>query len=109
MEIKSFLLRASASWTSKYMNKEYGRNGKELVKYYFEDHEGFLKEVSPIVYKKSSLPDKTKEGFKEWYIKFLPTKISQFNKKVEYNSWLKSGTRSFEEQLEKLASMGVST
>ena len=95
----------ASGFSSKKLIKEYGRNGAEQAKFYFLDSEGFLKEVSPVVFRKSPLKDITQDSTQEWHAAFLASKLKQFKHKVEYNSWLKASPRSYEEKLIKLSTL----
>ena len=94
-------ISVSASYTHKELMKEYARNGSLQFNHYLCEGD-LLRKVSPMQFKKSTLPDLTKSKTKLEQAQFLATRIKQFNKRVEYNSWLKRDVRTAEEQLEKL-------
>lgn len=103
----------SGQYNHKQIYHEYGAKVRGLgspsqhFNHYLGDAEGNLKKVTPTQFHASDLEDKTSDSTKAAHIQHLASKIPQFNKKVEFNSWSKASPRSYEESVAKLKEHGV--
>ena len=77
----------------------------------FIDSEGYIKDVDWKTFHASNLPwmasQKDDDNFvKKEYLNIVVNQEKQFNKKVDYNSWLRSNSnKSWEEKVDKAVSM----
>ena len=81
------------TYTTKKRARQYRKNGNEVIEYWLQNEEGFIKTVSPMQFHKSPLPDVTTPETLEWAaanaIGGLP-----LNKRVEANLMLRDKGRS---------------
>jgi hypothetical protein len=68
-----------------------------------------LKAITWKQWKESTLPVSSSEGTQDKFVKALLGTFKEFNKKVDYNTWVKRGgaNSTFEEKVDKLISLGA--
>jgi len=77
--------------------------------YYFtlvDDETDEVKVIDSKTWLKSSLKDSSSDESKDKVIKAILKKEKQFNKKVDYNMWVKKGNPSFEKKMDYLVKNG---
>ena len=101
---------AGITWTYKILVKEWGpKSTKPKFTCYLRssdpDFSNDMQALSLGQFLKNSLPDKSLTETKDEYINALAASLKQFNKKVEFNAWVKAMPRTFEERIAKLKTL----
>lgn len=75
------------------------------------DSDDFLNELTWKQFKESKAKFDTAEEIQELFVRTLLKTITQFNRQVDYNSWIKraGANASFVEKVDKLFSLGAKT
>jgi hypothetical protein len=69
-------------YTTKKRARQYRKNGNEVIEYWLQSEDGFIKTVSPMQFHKSQLPDVTTPETLEWAAANAIGGL-QFNRRVE--------------------------
>ena len=63
----------------------YRKNGNEFIEYFLMTPDEKLKTISPMVFKKSKLPDTTRIHVIEFWITDQANKLNSMQKKIDFN------------------------
>lgn len=66
------------------------------------DEEGSITELTWEQYKKSGLNDTSSDNSKKDFLSAMLKQVAQFNKKVDYNTWVKRNDPTWEEKIDYL-------
>jgi hypothetical protein len=75
-------------YTTKKRARQYRKNGNEVIEYWLQNEDGFIKTVSPMQFHKSPLPDVTTPETLEWAAANAIGGL-QFNRRVEANRMMR--------------------
>jgi len=74
------------TYTTKKRAKQWRKNGNEAIEYWLQNEAGYVKNVSPMQFHKSHLPDLTAPETLDCAAAFAIGRL-QFNKQVDFNTF----------------------